>query len=124
MPVRWEFRPGLVVVISSGVYPNDAVEDAIRQAAADPRFEPGMAVLFDGRESEVALSSANIAWRVELFASLPRRGFQSRVAILVREGFVYWLSAGEEISISADGEPVRLRLYNVEEDAVAWLRRA
>ena len=62
MPVRWEFRSSLVFVVSTGVYPNEAVEEAARQAVADPRFEPGMAVLFDGRGSEVVVSSADVDW--------------------------------------------------------------
>jgi hypothetical protein len=101
MPVRWEFRSSLLVVVSTGMYPNEAVEEAVRQAAADPRFEPGMSVLFDGRGSEVVVSSADVDWRVRFFGSLPSMGFSARVALLVREGFLSGFSMGRLVSLGA-----------------------
>jgi hypothetical protein len=134
MSVRWEFRPSLLVVISTGVYPNEAVEDAVRQAAADPRFEPGMSVLFDGRGSEVVVSSADVDWRIRFFGSLSAMGFSSRVALLVREGFLSAFSVGRLVSLGAsatgwedrpESKPTlgpALGVFCDEEKAVAWLR--
>jgi hypothetical protein len=134
MPVRWEFRSSLLVVVSTGVYPNEAVEEAVRQAAADPRFEPGMSVLFDGRGSEVVVSSADVDWRVRFFGSLPSMGFSTRVGLLVREGFLSELSMGQLLSLASppaagwreepgpDGPPVpALRVFSDEGEALAWL---
>jgi hypothetical protein len=135
MPVRWEFRSSLLVVISTGVYPNEAVEDAVRQAAGDPRFQPGMSVLFDGRDSEVAVSSADVDWRVRFFGSLHLMGFSPRVALLVREGFLAAFSTGRLVSLGVPptgwevepesrtpaGAPA-LRVFSDEDEAVAWLR--
>lgn len=134
MPVRWEFRSSLLIVVSTGVYPNEAVEEAVRQAAADPRFEPGMPVLFDGRGSEVVVSSADVDWRVRFFGSLPSMGFSARVAVLVREGFLSAVSMGRPVSLTAAspaksaGEPesqrppvAALRVFSDEGEAVAWL---
>jgi hypothetical protein len=135
MSVRWEFRPSLLVVISTGVYPNDAVEDAVRQATADRRFEPGMSVLFDGRGSEVVVSSADVEWRIRFFGSLSAMGFSPRVGLLVREGFLSAFTEGrlvslgasptgwEEESESKDAQNRVLGLFCDEEEAVAWLRR-
>ena len=133
MPVRWEFRSSLLVVVSTGMYPNEAVEEAVRQAAADPRFEPGMSVLFDGRGSEVVVSSADVDWRVRFFGSLPSMGFSARVALLVREGFLSGFSMGRLVSLGAsptgwEEEPESkrplgpvLRVFSDEDAAVAWL---
>jgi hypothetical protein len=133
MTVRWEFRPSLLVVISTGVYPNEAVEAAVRQAVADPRFEPGMSVLFDGRGSEVVVSSADVDWRIRFFGSLPAMGFSPRVALLVREGFLSAISAGRLLSL--DASPTRedrsesrhplgptLGVFCDQDAAVDWLR--
>lgn len=135
MPVKWELRPPLLVVVSTGVYPNEAVEEAVRQAAADPRFEPGMSVLFDGRGSEVVVSSADVDWRMRFFGSLPLMGFSARVAILVREGFLSAVSMGRLVSLTSpssaglaeDPESERasgpaLRVFSDEDEAVAWLK--
>jgi hypothetical protein len=135
MPVKWEFRPPLLVVVSTGLYPNEAVEEAVRQAAADPRFEPGMSVLFDGRGSEVVVSSADVDWRIRFFGSLPLMGFSARVALLVREGFLSAVSMGRLVSLTAPssagsaGEPESqrlpgpaLRVFSDEGEALAWLK--
>jgi hypothetical protein len=134
MPVRWEFRSSLLLVVSTGVYPNASVEEAVRQAAADPRFEPGMAVLFDGRKSEVVVSSADVDWRLRFFGSLPTLGFSPRVALLVRDGFLSEISMGRLVSLlssptgwegdpRSDGPPTpTLRIFSDEDEAVAWLQ--
>lgn len=134
MPVWWEFRSSLLLVVSTGVYPNEAVEQAVRQAAADPRFEPGMSVLFDGRGSEVVVSSADVDWRVRFFGSLPKLGFSARVALLVREGFLSELSMGRLVSLTSswtgwdevpesNREPTpALRIFSDEDKAIAWLK--
>jgi len=131
MPVRWEFRSSLLVVVSTGVYPNEAVAEAVRQAAADPRFEPGMSVLFDGRGSEVVVSSADVDWRVRFFASVPSMGFSARVALLVREGFLSAFGMGRLVSLATSStgweeEPESkapvLRVFSDEDEAVAWLK--
>jgi hypothetical protein len=136
MPVRWEFRSSLLHVVSTGVYPNEAVEEAVRQAVADPRFEPGMSVLFDGRGSEVVVSSADVDWRVRFFGSLPAMGLSARVALLVREGFLSELGSGRLVSLASsptgwdeESEPNRrplpaLRVFSDEDEAVAWLVRS
>jgi hypothetical protein len=133
MPVRWEFRSSLLLVVSTGVYPNEAVEQAVRQAAADPRFEPGMSVLFDGRGSEVVVSSADVDWRIRFFGSLPTLGFSARVALLVREGFLSEFSMGRLVSLTSsptgwEEEPESnceptpaLRIFSDEDKAIAWL---
>jgi hypothetical protein len=133
MPVRWDFRYSLLVVVSTGVYPNEAVEEAVRQAAADPRFEPGMAVLFDGRGSEVVVSSADVDWRLRFFGSLPSMGFSSRVGLLVREGFLSAFGLGQLVSLAVSPTSVEgasgsgrspgpvLRVFSDEDQAIAWL---
>jgi len=134
MPVRWEFRSSLLVVVSTGLYPKEAVEEAVRQAAADPRFAPGMPVLFDGRGSEAVVSSADVDWRIRFFGSLPSMGFSARVALLVREGFLSAFSMGRLVSLvesptgfeegpeSKRAPGPALRVFSDEDEAVAWLR--
>jgi len=132
MSVVWEFRPSLVVVTSTGVYPLEAVAEAVGQAAADSRFEPGMSVLFDGRGSEVPVSSGDVDWRIRFVASLPTLGFSSRIGMLVRDGFLSQFGEGRQISLSPertreheapDGDPSAptLRLFASEDEAIAWL---
>jgi hypothetical protein len=41
------------------MYPNKAVEEAVRQAAADPQFEPGMSVRL------VSLGASPTGWEEE-----------------------------------------------------------
>jgi hypothetical protein len=127
MPVHWEFRPSLLVVTSTGVYPLESVAGAVRQAAADPRFEPGMSLLFDGRGSEIPVSSVDVDWRVRFFSSLPSMGFSPRMAMLVREGFLSLFSAGRPFSLlsptenKGDADGPTLCFFADEDEAIAWL---
>jgi hypothetical protein len=121
MPVTWEFRPPLVVVVSTGVYPKEAIESAVREAVSDPRFAPGMAALFDGRGSEIPVTTADVDWRADFFASLPAMGFSSRIAVLVRDGFLYEVSGGREFALESGGRSALVRLYLDEDKAFAWL---
>lgn len=119
MPVVWEYRDNLLVVRGSGLYPNSVLEDAVRSAVADPRFRPGTLLLWDGRVSEVPLSSADIEWRVELVASLVDRGLSPKVAVLLREGL---LDLTLEHSRSDLPSGLAFRAFASEEEAIRWLR--
>jgi len=78
VPVNWSYRSAILVVETSGQYGRDELQRALVDARADPRFAPGTPVLFDGRLSEMDISTPDVEWRVQLASGLRAMGFASR----------------------------------------------
>jgi len=60
MPVEWDRRGRVVVVRTIGNYSNAEVRAAIDQAAADPGFQAGTSLVFDGTRSEASTGFSSI----------------------------------------------------------------
>jgi hypothetical protein len=70
MPVEWVRDGAVVVVRTIGNYSNAAVRAAIDQAAADPAFQAGTSLVFDGTRSEAPISKPDMEWRVAALRKL------------------------------------------------------
>src|SRR5260221_8795064 len=83
MPVEW-IRDGAVVVVRTiGNYSNAEVRAAIDEAAADPEFQAGTSLVFDGTRSEAPISKPDVDWRGGMIPAVTALGFSSSLVNLV-----------------------------------------
>lgn len=121
MPVEW-IRDGAVVVVRTiGNYSNAEVRAAIDQAAADPEFQAGTGLVFDGTRSEAPISKPDMEWRVAMLRTLSSRGFSSRVAIVVRGDERYRFGLARQLSMLVEQHGIELKPFPDVEAAMAWL---
>jgi hypothetical protein len=120
MPVSWEFRGSALVVTTAGKYQPEDLVRAVAEARADPRFRPGVFLLFDGSLSEAELTTESVKWRVAWVASLHDVGFSSRCAVVV-SGDVHRYGLGRMASVLLEGEGVELEVFTDLQSALAWL---
>jgi hypothetical protein len=85
LPVKWSYRSSVLVVETIGQYGREELKSAMLEARADPQFAPGTRVLFDGRLSELDVSTPDIDWRVQLMSWLQAMGFSRTCAVVVRD---------------------------------------
>jgi hypothetical protein len=124
MPVEWDRRGRVVVIRTIGNYSNAEVRAAIDEAAADPEFQAGTSLVFDGTRSEAPISRQDVDWRVGMLRSLPSRGFSSRVAIVVRADERYRFGLARQLSMLVEQHGVELKSFPDVEGATAWLSGA
>ena len=74
MPVEWELRGGVLILIFSGMVEREEIEGALAAALSDPRSRPRLGLLWDGRSSQTPLSADDLDWRFGLVSSLAERG--------------------------------------------------
>ena len=110
----------MLVLSTEGDYTKAELEQAIALATADPRFRPGTALLFDSRLSTAVPSSADVQWRIKWAASLPRKGFSSRIGIITRDE-AFRVGIGRQISASVESRGVEMRVFKDEEVALEWV---
>ena len=120
MPVSWEFRGSTLVVTTAGKYQSEELVRAVAEARADPRFRPGVSLLFDGSLSEAELTTESVKWRVAWVASLRDVGFSSRCAVVV-SGDPHRYGLGRMASVLLEGESVELEVFTDLPSALAWL---
>ena len=123
MPVEWD-RRGRVVVRTIGNYSNAEVRVAIDQAAADPEFQAGTSLVFDGTRSEAPITRQDVDWRVAVLRQLPSMGFSSRVGIVVRADERYRFGLARQLSMLVEQHGVELKSFPDVEAATAWLSGA
>jgi hypothetical protein len=123
MPVTWDYRGRVLVLKAAGVSAEGDLERAFAEASADPRFAQRPCLLVDGRDSQTALSAADIQVRVEFFRSLPGRGVFPRFAFVLRDGPLL-ASARAAAQAERGKDAVELALFAREDEALAWLERA
>ncbi len=121
MPVEWDRRGRVVVIRTIGNYSNAEVRAAIDEAAADPEFQAGTSLVFDGTRSEAPISKPDVDWRVGMLRSLPSRGFSSRVAIVVRADERYRFGLARQLSMLVEQHGVELKSFPDVEAATAWV---
>ena len=122
MPVKWSYRAGILIVETIGNYGRDELQRALAEARADARFAPDTSVLFDGRLSEVDISTADIDWRVQFAAGLRAMGFSRRCAVVVRNKTVTY-GMGRMLSLRLDNEDMELSVTRDFDEAWLWLTR-
>ena len=121
MPVTWEFRGSVLWLSVIGVVTNQEIELAISDALANAPHRSGMRLLWDARQTQTPLSSADMAWRFELVSSLAERGIISRAALLLesRDRAVFELSRlGIRKVLSA---ALPCEVFADASEALAWL---
>ena len=121
MPVTWSFNGPVLTLSVIGVVTNDEIEQAFDAAIVSRRGETNLRLLWDARASHTALSSADMAWRVELVSSLAERGIVSRVAVLIRsERSHVFALAREEIPKALPA--IQSAVFTEPTEAQAWLQ--
>ncbi len=94
---------------------------AIDQAAADPEFQAGTSLVFDGTRSEAPISKPDMEWRVAMLRTLSSRGFSSRVAVVVRGDERYRFGLARQLSMLVEQHGIELKPFPDVEAAMAWL---
>jgi hypothetical protein len=122
VPVKWSYRAAILIVETIGDYERGELERALAEARADPGFAAETPVLFDGRLSEVDISTADIEWRVQFASALRARGFSRRCAVVVRDKTVTY-GMGRMLSLRLDNEDMELNVTRDFEEAMLWLMR-
>ena len=120
MPVKWSYRSGVLIVETTGAYGRGELERALADARADPGFAAETPVLFDGRLSEVAISTADVDWRVQFASALRAMGFSRRCAVVVRDKTVTF-GMGRMLSLRLDNEDMELSVTRDFDEAMLWL---
>ena len=120
MPVQWELRGALLILVFSGVVEKEEIERALAVALSDSRCRPGMRLLWDARSSQTPVSAEDLSWRFELVSALAERGSVCRVALLVTER---WRATLDYLRVEAPrvmpGLPAGV--FTDEAEALAWL---
>ena len=122
MPVTWSYRSAILIVETVGRYGRDELQHALAEARADPRFAPDTPVLFDGRLSEVDISTADVDWRVQFATALRAMGFSRRLAIVVRDKTVTY-GMGRMLSLRLESEDMDVNVTRDFDEAMLWLMR-
>jgi hypothetical protein len=120
VPVKWAYRSAILVVETSGSYGREELQRALAEARADPQFSPDTPVLFDGRLSEVDISTADIDWRVQFATALRAMGYSSRCAVVVRDKTVTF-GMGRMLSLRLENEDMSLNVTRDFDEAMVWL---
>ena len=120
MPVKWSYRAAILIVETIGDYERGELERALADARADPGFAAETPVLFDGRLSEVDISTADIDWRVQFASGLRAMGFSRRCAVVVRDKTVTY-GMGRMLSLRLDNEDMELNVTRDFDEAMLWL---
>ena len=120
MPVQWEIRGEILILSLVGQFTNEDIERAVREAAADERFRPGMRLLWDPRRSQTAMSSPDLQWRIGLVSNAARTGLLSRFALVLRpdQGLSFEIFASEAVK---QLDVVPIRAFTDLTEALAWL---
>jgi hypothetical protein len=122
VPVKWSYRAAILIVETIGDYGRGELERALADARADPGFAAETPVLFDGRLSEVDISTADIDWRVQFASALRAMGFSRRCAVVVRDKTVTY-GMGRMLSLRLDNEDMELSVTRDFDEAMLWLMR-
>jgi hypothetical protein len=122
VPVKWSYRAAILIVETIGDYERGELERALADARADPGFAAETPVLFDGRLSEVDISTADIDWRVQFASALRAMGFSRRCAVVVRDKTVTY-GMGRMLSLRLDNEDMELNVTRDFDEAMLWLMR-
>jgi hypothetical protein len=120
LPVKWSYRNSVLVVETIGQYERDEIQSALAAARADPQFVPETRVLFDGRLSEMDVSTPDIDWRVQLAASLQAMGFSRTCAVVVRDKAVTF-GMGRMLSLRLENQDVELSVTRDFDEAMRSL---
>jgi hypothetical protein len=123
VPVEWELRGAVLILIFTGLVERDEIEVALATALSDPRSGLGMGLLWDARRSETPVSTDDLAWRFALVSSLADRGLVHGVALLVTEDWRATRGFFGNFRAESSRMIPRLRagIFADEAEALAWL---
>ena len=120
MAASWQYRDAILVVVEDGVTSNEELERAfVREALADPRARPGLAVLWDSRLSVTPITAEDVEWRSRMLWELTERGRIARLALLLAPHQNLTAATLRQRRIAIPG--LRFELFADEAEAVAWL---
>lgn len=119
MAVTWEILHSVLVLTSSG-YGGRGTVAALTEAISDPRFRPGLSLLFDMRLATDNPSSAEMRSRAKFLASLRPLGISHRCAQVVGpRPHQYGLARMEAAHLEFQG--MELEVFSDVNEALMWL---
>jgi hypothetical protein len=123
MPATWEYRGDVLVVRTEGMDTPDEWQQALLEAVADPRFHPGIRLLFDGRGGYSALGSEDLERGLRVIAGAVANGVCPRIGLLMRDTprELLEMIQGQEAEIAAK-TGIRFAPFDDEAEALAALQ--
>ncbi|HEV3330271.1 MAG TPA: hypothetical protein VG096_04775 [Bryobacteraceae bacterium] len=119
MPVTWEIRDQILVIIIVG-YGGEEPRAVLLEAIASPQFRPGMSVLFDVRLSTDNSTSDELRSRAQWLSTLQAEGISSRCAIVVGpKAYQYGLARMAAAHVEFQG--MTLEIFQDIYEAKRWL---
>lgn len=108
-----------VIVSASGPASKEGFEALFDDLAADPRFEPGMAVLLDFSDLDVSSITAGVVREIAVIPGANDRLAESAYAVVAPSLVVYGLARLGETVIKPTS--LETRVCRTFADAYAWL---
>jgi hypothetical protein len=119
MAVKWEILHSVLVLTSSG-YGGQGTVAALTEAISDPRFRPGLALLFDRRLATDDANSAEMRSRAKFLASLLPLGISHRCALVAGpRPHQYGIARMEAAHLEFQG--MELEVFSDVNEALMWL---
>src|SRR5207248_677648 len=122
MPVSWEIRGPVLIVTVVEDWSGGGPASAITEGMADPRFEPGTALLLDVRQSRMNPSASQISLRTDWMGYLRDKGLSSRCAIVVGP-MAYQFGLARMAKSYLGFQDMELRIFNDRDEAFNWLSK-
>jgi len=119
MAVTWEILHSVLVLTSTG-FGGQGTVTALTEAISDPRFRPGLALLFDRRLATDDASSAEMRSRAKFLASLLPLGISHRCAMVAGpRPHQYGMARMEAAHLEFQG--LELEVFCDVNEALLWL---
>jgi hypothetical protein len=120
MPATWEFRDSVILVTAVGDWSGAGTASAVTEAMADPRFEPGTALVLDIRLSKTNPSADQVRARAEWVAALRASGLASRCAIVVGPK-AHQFGLARMAQAHLESREMEVRIFRDLDKALTWV---
>jgi hypothetical protein len=122
MPIRYWIDKDrrLVRFTLSGVFSTREMFDAVGGALRDPKIEKGFDVLSDHSRIERFITTPEVTDLVQFIAGFNSLMKDAKWAVITRHPASYGMM--RMLSVYLENIPMKLRLFESEDDALDWLR--
>ena len=122
MPMRYRIDPeeNLITLTATNTIRYDDVVSAFVERTKEPTYQPGMNLLWDGREAALDFSTADVIKLVRFFSARQAlRGAGFRVALVAGSSFTFGMARMYEGH--AAELPEQIRVFRDFDDARRWV---
>jgi len=120
MAVTYSLKGDLARIAAQGKYEYDEARSRIMDALTDPRSPTPVAMLVDISQSESRRTPDELRELADLFGA-HREKLGGHVAFVAAEPLQYGLA--RMLEIFSDSRAVTVRVFNDDDEALAWLRQ-